>query len=134
MGNPSDGDRSKRFYWDEDDVHVVGVRSTADALRGHGWLPGADRLDLIPDLYETEGTPLADKQLHLHYFVGTCDWYVAELDGDRRIAFGYVNLGDDQNAEWGYMDLTEMRDIVVRDLLVVERDLDWTPARAGDVL
>jgi Protein of unknown function (DUF2958) len=110
--------------------------STADALRGHDWLP--DRLDPIPDLYATESTPLAEKLLHLHFFVGACDWYVAELDGDHRIAFGYVNLGDDQNAEWGYMDLTEMRGIVVRHPsglpLIVERDLDWTPAKAGDVL
>jgi len=103
----------------------------ADALRGHDWLP--DRLDPIPDLYETEDTPLADKLLHLHYFVGACDWYVAELDGDHRIAFGYVNLGDDQNAEWGYMDLTELRGIVVHDRLVVERDLDWAPTRFTNI-
>jgi len=68
---------------------------------------------------------------------GACDWWVAEIDGDRRIAFGYVNLGDDQNAEWGYMDLTELRGIAIRLPsglpLVVERDLGWTPTRFANL-
>jgi len=103
----------------------------ADTLRGHDWLP--DRTDEIPDLYVTEATSLADKIIHLHFFAGSCDWWVAELDGDRRIAFGYVNLGDDQNAEWGYTDLTERRGIVIHARLVIERDLGWEPTRFADL-
>ena len=105
--------------------------------RGHDFLPAEDALADVPDLYATEDVPLADKTIHLHYFVGGCDWYVAEVDRDRRIAFGYVNLGDPRNAEWGYIDLTELRDLRATTpqgyTLLVERDLHWTATRFGDL-
>ncbi|WP_248582008.1 DUF2958 domain-containing protein [Nocardioides sp. InS609-2] len=109
----------------------------ADDLRGHDFYPSEDVLDTIPRLYATEDTSLWEKTVHLHYFVGACDWYIAELGEDRRIAFGYVNMGDPQNAEWGYIDLVELRQIVVDTRhgfsVVVERDLHWTPTVFGDV-
>lgn len=49
---------------------------------------------------------LSDKQLHAHYFVGGCDWYVAELspgDGD---AFGYADLG---HGEWRFFNPSRWR-------------------------
>jgi len=94
--------------------------------RGHGFLPDWDALESIPLLYETEAVPLEQKLVHLHYFVGSCDWYVAELDDDSWSAFGYANLGDAQNAEWGYFSLPELEAVVVRPGFVVERDLCWT--------
>jgi len=69
--------------------------------------------------------------VHLHYLTDACDWYIVELDEDRRYAYGYVNLGDPQNAEWGDIDLSELRQLLVPrpegDAVVVRRDLDWTP-------
>lgn len=110
----------------------------ADELRGHDFYPREDVLAAIPRLYATEDTSLWEKTIHLHYFVGACDWYVAELGEDRRLAFGYVNMGDPQNAEWGYIDLVELRKIVVTHTtglpLIVERDLDWTPTLFADVM
>jgi len=47
--------------------------------RGHAFLTSS-MLKTIPDLYDTEHTPLDEKNHHLHYFVGACDWYIAELD------------------------------------------------------
>ena len=44
-------------------------------------VPGKERLDRIPRLYETEHVPLKEKQIHLHFFIGSCDWYIAEFDG-----------------------------------------------------
>lgn len=44
--------------------------------------------------------PLAEKIIYLHFFIGACDWYVAELDDDTWESFGYTDLGEAQNAEW----------------------------------
>lgn len=44
--------------------------------------PSQERLDCIPRLYETESIPLSEKYVHLHFFIGGCDWYIVEYDGD----------------------------------------------------
>ena len=67
------------------------------------------RLDAIPRLYATEDVPLEDKLIHLHFFIGGCDWYVAEFDGDD-LFFGYAILNSDHwNAEWGYFSFEELK-------------------------
>ena len=43
---------------------------------------GAEILDKVPKLYETETIPLKEKLIYLHFFIGGCDWYIAEYDGD----------------------------------------------------
>ena len=73
--------------------------------------PAQERLDQIPRLCETEGTPLSDKLIYLHFFFGGCDWYIAEYDGED-IFFGYAILnGDIINAEWGYISFSELKDL-----------------------
>lgn len=74
--------------------------------------PTKERLSKIPRLYETEGIPVAEKRVHLHFFIGGCDWWVVEFDGEDTF-FGFVNLGDDLNAEWGYFSFRELREIRV---------------------
>ena len=39
--------------------------------------PSKERLAKIPRLYETENTRLQDKLIHLHFFIGACDWFIA---------------------------------------------------------
>lgn len=111
--------------------------NSADRIRGHDFLPSEETLASVPRLYATEDTPFEEKTVWLHYFVGACDWWICELGEDRRIAFGFVNMGDRQNAEWGYTDLVELRKVAVPHssglVLVVERDLLWKPTRFGDV-
>lgn len=102
-----------------------------DELRGHRLIPSDDVLRDWPNLYATENLPMADKLIHAHFFVGACDWWLAEIDhSDLRLSFGFVSLGDPQLAEWGYFDLDELADTAVRHpagfWLVVERDLHWT--------
>ena len=122
---------------------------TNRAERGHDFYPPHHVLAGIPALYATEHVPTADKVLHLHYFVRDCDWWIAELDPERGLAFGYACLnGDATCAEWGYIDLTELEAILqpghaqtdecgrparILPRLIVERDLHWTPARVADV-
>jgi hypothetical protein len=63
----------------------------------------------IPRLYETDDKPV--HPLSLHYFVGGCDWYIAEWDRQDSF-FGYAILnGDYDNSEWGYINRPEILDL-----------------------
>lgn len=116
-----------------------------DAVRGHSFQPTAEELTTIPQLYRTERVGLDATLVVLHYFCGACDWWLVELDPVEWLGFGYVNLGDPTNAEWGYVPLAELATVYVaggattlvgsdgveRTTLqphrIVERDLHWTP-------
>jgi hypothetical protein len=75
--------------------------------------PTERRLSTIPRLYETEHIELKDKLIYLHFFIGGCDWYIAEYDGEDTF-WGYAILnGDEQNAEWGYISFQQLRDIKI---------------------
>ncbi len=94
--------------------------------RGHALLTKA-LVRSIPPLYATESVELAAKQLFVHYFVGDCDWYVAELDPETGDAFGYADLGC---GEWDYFNLVEMESTVASEWLVVEREMGFRPTTA----
>jgi hypothetical protein len=53
--------------------------------------PNSNKLAQIPNLYETEKIPLKNKIIHHHFFIGGCDWYIAEFDGED-IFWGFVIL------------------------------------------
>jgi hypothetical protein len=73
--------------------------------------PTKERLSKIPKLYETEHVPLKEKIIHLHFFIGGCDWYVAEWDGGD-LFWGFAILNRDYwCAEWGYIPFTELKKI-----------------------
>ena len=77
--------------------------------------------------------PLEDKLIHQHYFLGGCDWYMAQYSPDDRLFFGYAILNNDyQNAEWGYTSLDELADINLHGI-EVDRDLHWQPTRLGGI-
>ena len=74
--------------------------------------PSKERLDKVPRRYETEDVDMADKLIYLHFFIGGCDWYVAEFDG-RDLFFGFVILNNDfEMAEWGYFSFMELKSII----------------------
>ena len=91
----------------------------------------ADLVSTMPQTYEQDG--LGDQAIvSLHYFSGGCDWYITERDSDpdgegQIQAFGYANLGDDQNAELGYISIVELIGAGV------ELDLYFTPQTLGAV-
>lgn len=94
--------------------------------------PTKEQLIKIPRLYETEHTPLQAKTIHLHMFIGSCDWFIAETDGED-LMFGHAILnGDYQNAEWGYISLTELKAVSVHGI-EIDNDIYWTPCPAGEV-
>lgn len=96
--------------------------------------PSPARLDKIPRLYETEETPLADKIIHLHFFIAGCDWFISEYDG-QDLFFGYAVLnGDYMNAEWGYVSFAELKSIKVGFLEVdCETEDIWRVCAAKEV-
>ncbi|GIJ12224.1 UvrD-helicase domain-containing protein [Micromonospora andamanensis] len=104
---------------------------TQRARRGHPFYPPADLA--VPALYATEQQPNGDKIIYLHYFGGGNDWWIAEYDPPTGEGFGYACInGDADNAEWGYHSLVELEQIR-RGLLIIERDLHWTPRPAREL-
>ena len=83
--------------------------------------PPQEVLDQLPRLYANEKTqtPIKGIIIHLHFFVGGCDWWIAEYDGED-LFFGFVNLGDDTCAEWGYISYSKLK-----LPLMVEYDEYW---------
>lgn len=95
--------------------------------------PSKERLTQLPHLYSTEEVATRDKLIHLHFFLGGCDWFAAEFDGDD-LFFGFAILnGDHQNSEWGYFSLSELRAIKLGGWLEVDCDLHWQVRPAGQV-
>jgi len=118
-------------------------------IRGHDFYPPDDQLQAIPRLYATASTPIPDTVVRLHYFHGSSDWWIAELDQESGLAFGYVCLGgDSQMAEWGYVELSELEALYVsggvfkdqndaiagvRNRILIERDLSWVPRTVAEI-
>jgi len=97
--------------------------------------PSKERLDKVPKLYATEGIPVQDKEIHLHFFIGGTDYYISEFDGED-IMFGFCILNNDlEMAEWGYISLAELREIKVKGWLEVDCELEeyWTVKTAKEV-
>ena len=62
----------------------------------------------MPALYAQEGKG-DDAVVFLHYFKGSSDWFVTELDPVTETAFGYVILnGNTELAELGYIQISEL--------------------------
>ncbi|MEV7925985.1 hypothetical protein [Kitasatospora sp. NPDC088779] len=109
--------------------------------RGHEFYPPFADLATIPELYATDGQAVEEKTLHIHYFTGNSDWYIAEVDQSTGLAFGWarVNYPD---GEWGYIHLVELEELYLKPAaqpgflalpIMVERDIHFTPTRAADI-
>ena len=95
--------------------------------------PTNETLNQIPKLYETEHkTSLQEKIIYFHFFIGGCDWYIAEASDDILWGFAILN-GDYQNAEWGYISLEELKAVKVGGWLEVDNDLYWEPKPASEI-
>ena len=95
--------------------------------------PSKEQLAKIPRLYETEDVPLKDKLIYLHFFIGGCDWYVAEYDGED-LFWGYAILNDDlEMAEWGYISFQELKELNVPPGFEVDCEVDWQIKRVAEI-
>ena len=96
--------------------------------------PSKRQLTKLPKLYETESAPLKDKIIHLHFFIGGSDWFIAEYDASEDLFWGFAILNQDyQNAEWGYINFNELKSIKVQGWLEIDNDLHWTPKPSKEV-
>lgn len=94
--------------------------------------PTEKQLAKLPKLYETENVPTKDKKVLMHFFIGSCDWYVTEYSPEDRLFFGWACLGDLQNAEWGYISLDELKELKVK-FMEVDRDLHFVPCKISEI-
>lgn len=93
--------------------------------------PTKAELMRIPKLYASEKLSAEDIVIHMHFFFGSADWYVAEFDGED-IFFGHANLGDPICAEWGYFSFTELKEIRVNGF-EIDRDLYWKVRKFSEI-
>jgi hypothetical protein len=97
--------------------------------------PTKERLAKIPKLYETENIPIKDKPIYLHFFIGGCDWYICEFNGDGTF-FGFAILNSDyEMAEWGYVSFSELKSIKIDGWLEVDCELEefWDVKKAIEI-
>lgn len=79
-------------------------------------VPTKERLSKLPRLYETENVPLKEKPVHLHFFIGGSDWYIAEYDGEDLFwCFAILN-NDYEMSEWGYISFSELKEININGI------------------
>ncbi|MBU0506047.1 DUF2958 domain-containing protein [bacterium] len=95
--------------------------------------PTDAELRTLPPLYSSESTPLKEKVIHMHFFIGGCDWYATEYDQQDKLFFGFAILNNDlEMAEWGYFSLPELAELK-SSFVEVDRDLYWNPTQAQNV-
>ncbi len=95
--------------------------------------PTSYQLSKIPNLYQTENVPLKDKPILLHFFIGSCDWFVSEFDGED-LLFGYAILNSDtEMGEWGYISFTELKQIKIPPGIEVDCELFDRPLKASEI-
>jgi hypothetical protein len=88
-------------------------------------------IENMPAVYGQENVKSQDKIVYLHYFKGGSDWYIVEKDSEpeQLQAYGYVILnGDEEMAEWGYVDITALLE------LQVELDFYFEPKKFSEVM
>ena len=96
--------------------------------------PTKKDLDVIPGIFQTERTSLRDKVIYQHFFIGSCDWYIAEYDEEDDLFWGFANLGDDVNAEWGYIPFEDIRQLKVGPLgFEIDCECGWVPQKACEI-
>jgi hypothetical protein len=97
-------------------------------------IPSPEKLGkVIPALYATEKIPLAEKEIKVHLFIGSADWYLVEYNKEDDLGFGYANLGNDAMSEWGYVSIEELRSVKVHGIFTVDFDKHWTVKKAKDI-
>lgn len=94
--------------------------------------PTKQDLSQIPPLYSDEEAELKNRIIHAHFFLGGCDWYVIEFDGND-LFFGFAILNDDyQMAEWGYFSLSDLSSLKYA-FMEVDFDAHWKKRPAKEV-
>jgi hypothetical protein len=83
--------------------------------------------DTMPKTYDSEG--VSDPVAHLHYFIGSWDWWITEKDmeDEQLQAFGFVRSNLCPEGEFGYISIPEITGVGA------ELDLYFTPVPISQV-
>ena len=87
----------------------------------------------IPGLVDSQNAAFIDKKIYLRYSLGPTDWYMAEYSYEKDLFYGCAVISDALPPEWGYIPHAELQLLRIPPVFEVERDLRWTPMRAGDI-
>lgn len=94
--------------------------------------PTQQQLTQISKLYETEGIPLKEKTIYIHFQFDNSHWYIAEFDGyDTFFGFAILN-GDLEMAEWGHIPFSDLKSINIWGLQI-QNDPEWKIKKASEV-
>jgi len=95
--------------------------------------PSQTQLKKVPKLGAQDGPHTKDNIVYLHFFVGGCDWYITEFDGED-IMFGFAILNNDfQMAEWGNVSLNELKEVKIQGVFEVDCDKHWEIRKVSEV-
>jgi len=83
----------------------------------------------MPNLCETENVKCEEKIIYQVYYLASVQflWLIAEYDPDQKMAFGFANLNDDLNAEWGDIYIPELLKAGARQVK------GWVPRRFSEI-
>jgi hypothetical protein len=75
---------------------------------------------------------LKDKRNYLHCFIGRCEWFISEYDGED-LFFGYAIIGNPEFAEWGYISFTELKQIRIPPGIEVDCEFLDPPLKSSEI-
>lgn len=83
-----------------------------------------------------ETSQLADCLVTAKFFnpTGAATWYITEIAEDGDDAFGFVTLGDSENAGLGCISISELQEFRGRFGLGIERDRGFRPRMLSEVM
>jgi len=79
----------------------------------------------IPSLEKSADKTIDQQHVYVKLFnpCGSQTWYIVAYDKATKEAFGFVDLGDSENAELGYISISELENLRLPMGLKIERDL-----------
>lgn len=113
----------------------------AFAVSGRQWAGANEFMKLVPEsilkymppLYATEHVPLEEKVVRVKLFVPWSPWtfWLIECEKNGPVAWGLV-VGHD--AEFGYIDLSELEEVRGPSGLTIERDIHFAPCTVAELV
>lgn len=95
--------------------------------------PTEAQLASIPGLYQTEHISTEERLVYAHFHLFDSHWFILETDGiDTMFGFCILN-GDLLNSGYGYVSLTDLKQIKVLGQFEVTFDPYWEPKPAGQI-
>lgn len=93
-------------------------------------------LNKLPTLDESAQLSISEQKVWMKLFnpCGVGTWYITALDPETNEAFGFVNLGNSQFAELGYININELQSIKLPLGMKIERDIHFDPMPLQEVM